>query len=765
MLSSLVVLLTLLGQRTLYRPCCVYGQSSDVSTDTLGDDAAIDVSWDFSENDLVVGYHVASMGWGNALAQYQMNIVITIRNGQFSGLIVGDRPNFASPLMQIMSTPRHYMVMRMNYVGPNRDAEVLIRTGPLTQSSETFTSYPESQWQADQQPVCIYVSSNSTAAGAKAVDDNLYTYYLSDDQPSGVELMFDLGDFRWITAVRIVPLGGEQSPKTVLLQMSLSIQGNGPFVTVATTVLQPTSDLSDITEQTITGFSEHARIWKILILDNYGATDIGIRDLKFDGYTDNVQMIPYTLNNSGLSTMYYIPIGQKVLGPILRMRLDFFREGVDQPSADSGRPTHFDIDYIRIARAPEIHRVLGCVDVYYNTSSLEYPAVSVHPVLNSINRHLPLWYFEKVRLESAVAQYATTFGCPLSGGVNISVEGVNFGSNPRVFVAGVECYVYELVLTATADQLDEAHCLLPGSTTHRAAGAVPPGTLAPGLGASVRVQNGAHPGLFYEYPGLTYRSAPGVIYPPTVTNIAAHKVDLVWSPHPDYVVAMSTTGYKILWFQPKYSSRVSNMTVGNVTTTSVRGLSPGTEYVFAIAALSEGAFPEAAANQPTDLYGRREQVRTAGGSFVGSFSVYTNVTATLGADIDYIFFSANATVNSSAAVGDGRAAQSVGPSGQFGSEGNYGLVLVGAANVQNCNQSATCCDGYNATQGISSCRADAMVCAVVLDRMFDGARVVDGAVQNQIPTSLSFPDGGHPSINMMRYGDLLQYSNVQVGEG
>ena len=92
---------------------------------------------------------------------------------------------------------------------------------------------------------------------------------------------------------------------------------------------------------------------------------------------------------------------------------------------------------------------------------------------------------------------------------------------------------------------------------------------------------------------------------PLVSNLGANKVDLVWMPHPDPLIAMATTGYQIIWLQPKYSSRVNNMTVGNVTTTSIRGLAPATEYVFAIAALSEGAFPERAANLPTDLYGRR----------------------------------------------------------------------------------------------------------------------------------------------------------------
>ena len=66
--------------------------------------------------------------------------------------------------------------------------------------------------------------------------------------------------------------------------------------------------------------------------------------------------------------------------------------------------------------------------------------------------------------------------------------------------------------------------------------------------------------------------APPVPNRPTVTNIGAQKVDLVWEPPGDSFENMFVTGYKILWFQPGFRSRVNNMTVGNITTTSVRGL-------------------------------------------------------------------------------------------------------------------------------------------------------------------------------------------------
>ena len=91
----------------------------------------------------------------------------------------------------------------------------------------------------------------------------------------------------------------------------------------------------------------------------------------------------------------------------------------------------------------------------------------------------------------------------------------------------------------------------------------------------------------------------------------------------------------MLWFQPQFRSRVSNLTVGNVTTTSIRGLQPNTEYSFAIAAISEGAHHERAASLPTDLYGRRDHLPEG---LLGTFSITTNVTATTEWDF-YLTFS------------------------------------------------------------------------------------------------------------------------------
>lgn len=74
-------------------------------------------------------------------------------------------------------------------------------------------------------------------------------------------------------------------------------------------------------------------------------------------------------------------------------------------------------------------------------------------------------------------------------------------------------------------------------------------------------------------------------------------------PNTNQYETLTITGYKILWFPSRYPDQISNCTVGNITLTSIRGLKPATEYVFAIAAMAEGTHPINNANLPTDLYG------------------------------------------------------------------------------------------------------------------------------------------------------------------
>ncbi len=66
--------------------------------------------------------------------------------------------------------------------------------------------------------------------------------------------------------------------------------------------------------------------------------------------------------------------------------------------------------------------------------------------------------------------------------------------------------------------------------------------------------------------------------------------------------------------------------------------------MFAVSALVEGAIDRRAANLPTDLYGRRDPLD---GFVEGPCSVFTNFTATLQNDFDFVLFDANQTLNAS----------------------------------------------------------------------------------------------------------------------
>jgi hypothetical protein len=423
------------------------------------------------------------------------------------------------------------------------------------------------------------------------------------------------------------------------------------------------SSSTNSTTQHVTGFSSQSQYWRLFVVDNYGGPAVGIRKVSFIGYTNNIVVLPFTLNNTGSYHTYYIPIGQSLIAPIQRLRFEFYQSS--SSNKYQGSFGTFQIEFIRIVRAPEVHKVTGCIDIYYDSVSLQNGDPSVTSVVNLINGVLPLEYFAK---QSNTLSYATTFDCPLDGGIDITVEGVNFGESARVFVGDNECIVKSLISSTT----DTIICTLPSTS------------LSSSINSTVTVQNGVLPGLFVNFFGLFYRTNPVVPSPPLVTNIGARRVDLLWQPPGSLYNAMATTGYKIAWYQPKYRSRVGNMTVGNVTTTSIRGLNPESDYVFAVAAVSEGVIPINYANQPTDLYGRRAHSTN---SLLGGFSNFTSNITTLKSDFEFTFFNANLTLNYS--VSDvpisSVASQSLGPTGLYGGEGSYGLAFIGSANVENCN--------------------------------------------------------------------------------
>ena len=163
---------------------------------------------------------------------------------------------------------------------------------------------------------------------------------------------------------------------------------------------------------------------------------------------------------------------------------------------------------------------------------------------------------------------------------------------------------------------------------------------------------------------------------------------------------MTYTGFIIRWKEEKNisDSWSQSMVTGNITTTTIRGLLPNTTYVFGISGLNEDQNSKLWYN--LDLYGRRKIIDDA---IEGP--VATTTGHTLEFDIEFQFFNANSTQNHGPLI----ESASVGPTSIDSGEGHYGLVLVGHANIQNCNSSSFCCDSYDVNSG--SCRDEStLVC-------------------------------------------------------
>ena len=461
----------------------------------------------------------------------------------------------------------------------------------------------------------------------------------------------------------------------------------------------------------MSGFTSHSRYYRLYIVDNYGHDKISIRHVSFEGYNEYISISRFKIDNNGEFKNYYVPVHRSINGMLLKIRLIFSHRivKVNQEntyfSNGSMIREGFGIDYFRLVRAPQVWRVRGCLDVYYDNPNMQIPQFNVDTTTNIINGHLRMNSFVKSKMK---LQYATTYDCPLQGDIIISLDGINFGVSPRVYIGKDECVLMNHSRSPVdVGRMETIECNLPtGASGYQ----------------NIRIENSVLPGLYQELPySLSYRVAPPTPKRPTVTNIGARKVDLVWETPGNFLENMMVTGYKILWFESSNSWRVSNMTVGNITTTSIRGLKPGTEYVFAVAAISEGVVHERAANLQTDLYGRRYHLSSG---HLGSFSSYTNSTATLNWDISFNFFDSNSTINSSSPY----SVSSLGVSGQYGSEGHYGLNIIGSAHIENCNISHVCCDGYNASIGSASCKPGRSVCVNSMTEQLEYKFVLDGRI-------------------------------------
>jgi hypothetical protein len=320
------------------------------------------------------------------------------------------------------------------------------------------------------------------------VDGQPATYFLSQAS-AGVSVVLDMGDARWVTALRITPIGDSRTPQRCVLQHSIT-GGVGPFETVRSftlTHLGPRGastrqgNASDYEEQRISGFSGYARYWRLVVIDNYGGVGVGIREIQLEGYDETVTPVPFLLNNTGGSyTSYYLPINSYLTGTLLRMRLEllYLNNNEDAAPHKSGKlfRESLYIDHIRVVRAPEVWKVRGCLEKYYASASYQDPQYNVTAQINVINGNLPVHYFDKNNL---TLQYATTYDCPTSGGTVVLIEGINFGMHPLVYIGGNECPVISNKVWSVEGRVQQLSCVLPPGRS--------------GL-QRVKVVNGVHPG-------------------------------------------------------------------------------------------------------------------------------------------------------------------------------------------------------------------------------------------------------------------------------
>jgi hypothetical protein len=458
--------------------------------------------------------------------------------------------------------------------------------------------------------------------------------------------------------------------------------------------------------------------------------------------TGGALALDFEVFNDGEWHVYYAPLWQHYKGNITQLRLLPVVE-----TASAGQPSignTFSIDFIKIAKAPTIMKVEGCINRNWAGPTGTYNATVGHASvvhtrdfsgLYNETHHLATNYVHTVHVDSVYnvptlqyvqtidsqttrsdLPYSRTYNCLPEGGELITITGTNFGvwdgAADSVLIGGIPCR--DVRMTVPEMQIQ---CITPAGlgldATKRSAGTDLP----------VRLTNGRLPGLYDVQTYFSYAISTPAIATPNVSNIASTSLDLSWAGPSDYWDAISVTGYSVkierLDNIPCYLAASRGLQVkdvqypdlyyvelGNVTMTTLINLIAGCAYTFSIATLTEdqdvtpctvgdlcrsGESPvrtrTSRAWQKLDLYGRRPRVP---GARISAYSDRTNEVRLRSYDFYFTTFNANSTLNHSSV--DKRSQR--GPTGSIGGEGHYGLNLVGDTNLQNCNASYACCDGF-----------------------------------------------------------------------
>ena len=203
----------------------------------------VDVAWDFDDDN-------SKMGWANATTE-EMGLEFRVEDGELRASVSGWAPHFDSPNMILTTTRRHYAIFRMMYFGGATTGHLLLKYGPSINHNQHSDSLKAS-WRAPQ-PLSVVDYSSGGDSVAMLVDPSQYTAWVFNKTRQVSWVVLDMQDFRWVAALRILTSDGEDAPRRVLLQKSVTSSA-GPFVTVVDVSLERSRAF-----QEVVGFSMHTR--------------------------------------------------------------------------------------------------------------------------------------------------------------------------------------------------------------------------------------------------------------------------------------------------------------------------------------------------------------------------------------------------------------------------------------------------------------------------------------------------------------------------
>ena len=198
------------------------------------------------------------------------------------------------------------------------------------------------------------------------------------------------------------------------------------------------------------------------------------------------------------------------------------------------------IDWIKIAKAPTIMTVEGCINKRYMNATtnpaLVYGAHNTTVQTHIVHMHAgkpSLTYVQTKDTQYSEWWYGKTYNCIQSGGELITITGRNFGvfdpswnsQLPTITIGGNPCTNVKMTIPER-----QMTCISPPGSGHDQA---------------VTVINGKLPGLVGTQRYFSYARPPPESPQPNKYNVAAKSFDISWLPPVDYWDALTVTGYNI----------------------------------------------------------------------------------------------------------------------------------------------------------------------------------------------------------------------------